>query len=507
MMTQGAPALMERLARHVGFRRLQELIRPVARRPIWWLIGQPRPPHLDYREACQTCQFVRASRTQRQTCQRQFLTGLEQARASKRAHAFTCPIQRPAYVLPITQDHHITGYVAMCHGQTALPAVSVELAALTVETTVRELEKERELTNLYESIQPRCIALSTVHTIHRLMNSTLNLDELVPRLARLCAQVLRARRCTILLMDDHRRLLVPRAVVDLRARHPVARAWRIGQGIQGRVASTCQAYLRDRLLAVPLMDQDCVGVIMIEDKQHGAPFTAFDQEILVTLAEQAVVAMNNARLYAQQEKVALGTIKSLAGILGSLDANAPHGRPHTRLLVDTALAIADELGVSAEERRSLHYAALLHDAGRVVIPDEILLKPTKLTGREVQIVRRHPLKGVELMRPLEILEPAIPIILHHHERYDGRGYPKGLKGEEIPVGARIMGVANAFEAMICERPYRQALRVDQAAREIQSNAGTQFDPKVVQAFLTLVRRGALQPILTRDLATRGSRAA
>jgi len=504
LSTNGVPTLLECLGRHPRFRRLEGLLKPVARRPIWWTINLPKPRRLEYHEACKTCRFVRASRAQRLTCQRTFLKALGRAGATQQPHTFICPIQRPAFVIPVSQENQVTGYVAMCHSEGPFPATTVGMATLAVDSVVRELEKERELTNLYESIQPRCIALSTVHTIHRLINSTLDFDALLPRLARLCAQVLRARRCSISLVDPDRRLLIPKAVVDLRTRHPVERPVRIGQGIQGRVAVACQAYLRDRVLAVPLVDQECLGVITVEDKQHGAPFTAFDQEILMTLAEQAVVAITNARLYAQQEKVALGTIKSLAAILDTLDTETPHGKPHTRFLVLAALAIADELGIGAEDRRSLHYAALLHDAGRVTIPDEILLKPTTLTGRERRIVKRHPAKGVELMRPLEILEPAIPIILHHHERFDGRGYPKGLKGSAIPLGARIMAVANAFEAMICERPYREALTIEQAAREIQQNAGTQFDPRVVEAFQRLVRHGKLQPLVTRDLAARGS---
>lgn len=498
------PSLLDRMTRHPGFRRVQALVKPSARRPIWWRLEQPAPQRLDYREARRTCRFVAESPAQRRRCEQVLLGAVTQARTTRRPVTFTCPIQRQACVVPIQQDQQVTGHVAWCHGVAPLPAVAVELAAVAVGSAVRELERERELTNLYDSVQPRCIALSTVHTIHRLINSTLDVQELIPRLARLCAQVLRAQRSTILLVDETRRLLAPKGLVDLRTRHPVQRLLRLGQGLQGRVAATAQPCLTERLLAVPLMDQECLGVITVEDKLGGKPFTAFDQEILTTLAEQAVVAINNARLYAQQEKVAVGTIKSLAAILDTLDANPPQGKPHPKLLADIALAIADAMGMSGDDRRSLHYAALLHDAGRVAIPDEILLKPTRLTGRELQIVRRHPIKGVELMRPLEILEPAIPIILHHHERFDGRGYPKGLRGAEIPFGARIMAVANAFEAMICERPYREALSIEQAAREIQQNAGTQFDPEVVEVFLGLVRRGALRQVCTRDLAAHGA---
>lgn len=500
MSTNGLPTILGRLEQHPGFRRLQQILKATARRPIWWTVDQPSPKRLDYREACKTCHYVRRAWGQRRRCQQQFLQVLEQARVSKAPRGFMCPIQRPAFVVPIIQDHQVTGYVASCHHDQPLPDAAVQMAAVAVDASIREIERGRELANLYESLQPRCVALSTIHTIHRLINTTTNVEELLPRLARLCTQVLRARRCSIMLMDDTKRRLLPAAVVDLRDRHPADRAQRIGQGIQGQVAASARVYLKDRVLAVPLMDQDCMGVITVEDKQHGRPFTTLDQEILTTLAEQAVVAIGNARLYAQQEKVALGTIKSLAAILDTMDGNAaPQGKSHTRLLADVALIIADELGLSAEDRRCVHYAALLHDAGRVAIPDEILLKPTKLTGRELKIVKRHPVKGVELMRPLAILEPAIPIILHHHERFDGRGYPKGLKGEEIPLGARIMAVANAFEAMICERPYREALSIEQAAREIQRNAGSQFDPKVVEAFLRVVRQGRLQPVLAKHL--------
>ncbi|MBI4227473.1 MAG: HD domain-containing protein [Candidatus Omnitrophica bacterium] len=497
--TPALPTMLQRLTRQPGYRRVQEAVKPTARRPIWWTLDQPAPRRLDYRDACRTCRFVRESLAQRRICQRRFLGAIERAQATKRPEAFLCPIQRPAVVFPMVQDQQVTGHVAVCHADQPLPAAGVQLAAAALEASLRELERERELANLYESIQPRCVALSTIHTIHRLISSTLDVEELMPRLARLCVQVLRARRCAIWLVTPDRRL-VPAAVADLRARRPTETPLRMGQGIPGRVAATAKASLKHRQLVVPLIDQDCIGVIAISEKQDDRPFTAFDQEILVTMAEQAVVAIGNARLYAQQEKVALGTIKSLAAILDAMDGNAPHGKSHTRLLAEVALALADALGLGVEDRRSVHYAALLHDAGRVAVPDEILLKPTKLTGRERRIIQRHPVKGVELMRPLEILEPAIPIILHHHERYDGRGYPKGLRGDEIPLGARILAVANAYEAMVCERPYRDPLAPEQAAREIQRNAGTQFDPRVVEAFQRLVDHGVLPRLTTRVLA-------
>ena len=138
--------------------------------------------------------------------------------------------------------------------------------------------------------------------------------------------------------------------------------------------------------------------------------------------------------------------------------------------------------------------------------DEILRKPAKLDAAEFDKVKLHTIRGASLLEPLEILEPAVPIILYHHERYDGTGYPKGLKKEAIPLGARILAVANAFEAMVCERPYRKAVPVQEAVKEISSHAGTQFDPKVVEAFLAVSRAGRLEKVVAAqgeaDRATR-----
>jgi HD-GYP domain-containing protein (c-di-GMP phosphodiesterase class II) len=137
--------------------------------------------------------------------------------------------------------------------------------------------------------------------------------------------------------------------------------------------------------------------------------------------------------------------------------------------------------------KSLKYASMLHDAGKVDIPLAILTKTTKLTPKELSIIQRHPLRSAEILRPLQILKPVIPIIMHHHEKYDGSGYPSRLKENKIPIGARVMAVADAFEAMVYGRPYRERVTFDAAIREIKKKSGTQFDPRVVEAFLKAVK--------------------
>ncbi|MBI3317726.1 MAG: HD domain-containing protein [Candidatus Omnitrophica bacterium] len=489
---------LDRVASHPSVRRLKELVGGSVRRPIWWKLNESSPKALDYQEASRVCSFVRQSPDNRRTCQGRFLEALEQARATQKPVQFICPIQRYAVCLPVQQNGRTQGHLAVCHSQGAFPRTTVDLADLLLQTAAQELERSDELKNLSEAIQPRCVALSTIHTIHRLISSTLNLEELLPRVARLCSQVLRADSCAIWLVERDKKVLVPRALVDLKKRPRPAlriRPCRMGVGLVGRIASKCQFTRSQRFMAVPLMEEECLGVILVRRASSSSVFSPLDQEILSTLAEQAVVAIRNAQMYESQERVTWGTIRSLSAILDGMDPYAPGGLSRRRVMAELALRIAQKLGLPESQQKPLQYAALLHDAGRVGISEEILKKPTPLEPAEFAKVKEHPIQGAKLLAPLEVLEPAIPIILHHHERYDGTGYPKGLKKEAIPLGARILAVANAFEAMVCHRPYRQAMSAEKAAREIESHAGTQFDPKVVHAFLSLARSGKLNGIL------------
>ncbi len=488
--------LFNELVRGKYLKRLRGILTEgVASLPIWWEIPHASPKSLAYGEACRRCRFVRASSRNRKICQDRFLLGLETARREGTFHQFLCPIQRYAVCLPMVSQGQTLGFVAMCHSTTAIPQQTLRLAHLSLETAVQEAERNEELRNLSEAIQPRCIALSTIHTIHRLISSTLNLKELLPRVARLTCQVLRARYCEIWLVDPDKKQLVAGAAVDsLRVRNLPGRPLAMGQGRVGKVVSTCEARWSNHEMVVPLLEEEAIGVIRVRRKLKG-PFSLLDHEILMTLAEQAVVAIRNAQMYERQERVTWGTIKSLSAILDGMDTHAPHGVSNPEVLAQIAMAIGRKLGLLEDELRPLQYAAWLHDAGRVGIPEEILRKRQKLTPEELAQVREHPIKGAQLFESMEILEPAIPIILHHHERYDGTGYPKGLKKGAIPLGARILAVANAFDAMVSGRPYRKAMSVAEASEEIASHARTQFDPQVVEAFLSVVRLGKMAQIL------------
>jgi HD-GYP domain-containing protein (c-di-GMP phosphodiesterase class II) len=247
---------------------------------------------------------------------------------------------------------------------------------------------------------------------------------------------------------------------------------------------------------VPLIDEDTIGVITVYDKIDGKPFGSFDQEIMSTMGEQAVIAIKNAQLYKEQERLTMGSIKSLAKIL---DTRAPGTYVPRASFLKIALLMGQEMRLDQENMKSLEYAAILHDAGEIVVPYELLTKPSKLTGKEFEIVKSHPMAGVELIKHMKALRSATPIILYHHENYDGTGYPKGLKREQIPIGARIMAIVSAFEAMITKRPYRSVRTITAAIEEIRKHSGSQFDPKVVHVFLTVMNRKDVQQALEKEL--------
>ncbi len=159
--------------------------------------------------------------------------------------------------------------------------------------------------------------------------------------------------------------------------------------------------------------------------------------------------------------------------------------------------LSHELRLTKSELGSLEYAAMLHDAGKVNVPVDVLSKATPLTAQEYSLIRSHPEKGVQLIRNLHLLKPVLPIILYHHERYDGSGYPSGLKKKQIPLGARILAVVDAFDAMVFGRPYKKKISLERAIREFKAQRGIQFDPDVVDAFLNVLNKPPIRKYLNR----------
>ena len=203
--------------------------------------------------------------------------------------------------------------------------------------------------------------------------------------------------------------------------------------------------------------------------------------LLAGIADQTSLALT-ARPTGTRSSSCSSTVAVLAN---ALEATDEYTSSHARWISDAALAVGERLGLDAGRMRSLEYGALLHDIGKLGIPQEILAKPGPLTAEERLIVEQHPVIGERILAPVERLADVARIVRACHERWDGGGYPDGTAGAEIPLEARIVFVCDAFHAMVTDRPYRGALSTEEAYDRLRAGAGTQFDPEVVEMFLAL----------------------
>ncbi len=201
------------------------------------------------------------------------------------------------------------------------------------------------------------------------------------------------------------------------------------------------------------------------------------------IAGQAAVALENAKLYKNLHGAYMDTVSALANAIEIRDT---YTRGHTDRVKLTAETIARKLGWGNERLFHLWMGCTLHDIGKIGVPDRILNKPGRLSSEEFQVMRTHPIIGAKIVEGIPFLEPALPYILYHHERWDGKGYPEGLQGKAIPIEGRILAVADTFDAITSDRPYRQGGPIERAISELKDHAGTQFDPDIVDLFLGLL---------------------
>ena len=234
------------------------------------------------------------------------------------------------------------------------------------------------------------------------------------------------------------------------------------------------------VVLVPLYSRErFLGMIVLFHPDEADELEPEDLNLITAIAGQAAMALENATLYEDLEMSYFSTVKALAR---AIEVKDPYTYGHSERVTEYALAIARRMDVSENEIKNIKYAAALHDIGKIGIARKILNKPGTLSDEEFVYIKTHPQLGDSIIEPVAFLEAPRNIILHHHERFDGQGYPDGLRGDEIELGARILAVADAFEAMMSDRPYRKSLPLEEALGELESNSGGQFDPRVVRAF-------------------------
>ncbi len=328
--------------------------------------------------------------------------------------------------------------------------------------------------------------------------STLDLDQVLEKALVKAETLCAADASSIWEVDDAEEGLYLRLVRGKEAPKLRDIFVNMGEGIVGNVALSQKAEIvsnvpQDKrwlgryiplesissILTVPLVAaQKSVGVIqliMYGDKR----FTDEDLELISLLSAPIAAAMANARLYAKQRALFAQTISSLAEAVERRD---PYTGGHTKRVLYYSLVIGKFLGLSVDELKELYVAAVLHDIGKIAVPDKILQKPAPLSRDEFDILTKHPVDGATIIANISGMDKVVEAVKYHHERFDGKGYPDRLKGENIPLLARIIAVADTFDAMTTDRPYRKALSFEEAVKEIERFSGTQFCPNVVRTF-------------------------
>jgi putative nucleotidyltransferase with HDIG domain len=246
-----------------------------------------------------------------------------------------------------------------------------------------------------------------------------------------------------------------------------------------------ESYLKGNFISIPIIFQEeALGVLHVCGKKNNTVFTKKDFSFLINVGKVGAIALKNILLY---EQINENYLKTIAALAQAIDARDPYTKFHSENVTKYSMAMAKEMNFNHQEQEILKRAALLHDVGKIGIRDNVLLKESKLTPEEFEIMKTHPVKGEEILKSLSFLRDVSTLMRHHHERYDGTGYPDKIKGHEIELGARIMAVADTFDAMTTDRPYRKALSLNDAIVELERFKNMQFDPDVVDCFVKILK--------------------
>ncbi len=358
-----------------------------------------------------------------------------------------------------------------------------------------------------EDLESSVRRLTSLNNAGRTLHSMLNIKELFAVTTQLIASELKAKRVSLMILNKATNELMIEASVGLDEQLAQTVRVPLGVGIAGWVAKEGKALLVDDieqddrfkrspdgkgydtnsfisaplLLSVPIQFQNkIVGVININNKVDRGVFTTADLEFVSTLASQAAIAIENGCIFEKLKEIHMEVITALAEALEAKDVTTGY---HSLRLMHLAGQVAERLNLDDSAQERLRYAAVLHDIGKIGVSERILQKRGKLTSEEFEEIHKHPLLGATIVKKVAFLSSVAPVILAHHERIDGRGYPYGISGDAIPIEARIVSVMDSYDAITSDRPYRKALGKTYAINELETHAGRQFDPRVVEAFL------------------------
>lgn len=387
---------------------------------------------------------------------------------------------------------------------------------VTVERVVREqrllkenlrlsdsLRHQKRVEKLNHELQRRIREQHIIHKISESIDRLHTSEEIYQGMASLAARFLEAEKAAVLLVDRSSGQLLTIASHGFNEPCLGTQAGVFGRGPVGKVAAEGQPMIskpgedevldsvlpmREAYLVMPIQIRDEIfGVLLVGDKIGSLPFGGEDIFISRFLCQKAVLSIENIALY---ESMVANMHSTLGALVGAMEAKDPYTRQHSRRVTNFSVLTAQAMNLDLDHVESVRFAAYLHDIGKIGIKDNILLKESRLSDEEYEAIKTHPVVGETIIRSMDLSENERAIIRHHHERWDGKGYPDGLAGDAIPLLARIVAVADAYDAMTSDRPYRQAKTRSEAVEEIERCSGGQFDPQVVVAFVDMLERYA-----------------
>lgn len=475
------------------------------------------------------CRFIRSSKEGLRRCN-EFLAAVKQINRPK---SLTCHAGLSCLVTPIILNEVLMGLIVVEGLLTSYPKLLSRVKKLSDElkldtakltTLLKGMERvskksiEARKTHLLSIISlisnlcqqkyqldKRNIELSGLYEINKTIIATMDLRKVLMSIIKAAADTMGVKKCAIRLLDEKGKTLVMTTSCGLSKEYLKRTEVEVGKSVVGRVVeqkkpmfvsqvekdSQLEDPIRAKkeniasLLSVPLIFQDRVlGTITIySTKPH--KYTEDEIKLLSNLADQAAIAIENIRLFVLRREGIINISQSLAQ---TIEAKDPYTRGHSEKVATYAVDIARNLGLSKDELNNIYLSGLFHDIGKIGISENILLKPGVLTVEEFNTMKKHPTISVNILAPINFSKQVLDTVHQHHERIDGKGYPLGVGDKDITLGARIIEVADAYEAMTSDRPYRRALSKDKAIIELKRCAGMQFDPKIVDIFIKILTK-------------------
>ncbi|EQB63510.1 MAG: hypothetical protein RBG1_1C00001G1089 [candidate division Zixibacteria bacterium RBG-1] len=395
-------------------------------------------------------------------------------------------------------------------GQPSIENVVTVLKLGAFDYVVKPFTEEILKATIYSGLQKQKLFRENIHLKEQLslykistaMGSTSDVSQILDMVLTTALREFEADTASILLLDEKSGKLILKASRGIPDYNITKSLWDLEDKLSTMVINEAQPKIFNQknlkgpdkkinsFISHPLLAKGkVIGVLNLIRSEKLNPFSSGQMQTMGIIASKASTILENTKLYEELENTYLSVITTLAN---AIEARDFYTAGHTERVSRWAVTLAKKLNWPELKIKEVRMGSILHDIGKIGIPDHILNKPASLTKQEFEIMKTHPEIGVRILQGITFLTPALPYVLYHHERYDGKGYPKGLLGENVPLEGRLMSIVDTFDAITSDRPYRKNLGYDKAVQEIKDNTGKQFDAEMAKAFLEAWKAGEIE---------------